>query len=103
MNIKFDFIEINNPYKLLYSMLPNQGCLEFQRDSPFKEHKWHTHSNDETLLILEGEMEVYYEEGSKICSAGDIIYLPSMKKHGSKALSNGAVYAIATEFIDFNV
>lgn len=47
-------------------LLPVTGSVEVQRDTPFREHKSHTHPTDETLLIISGDITFYTEEGSCI-------------------------------------
>jgi|SRR5450830_253783 len=74
--------------------LPNQGCIEVQRDAPGKEHKLHEHTIDETLVIIDGAIKFYWEGGEKICQEGDLIRLPAGTPHGSIALSSGASYLI---------
>ena len=82
---------------LIAKMLPRQGCVEVQHDQPGKEHAWHTHPTDETLVILEGSVRFYFEGGERICRSGDVIHLPAFKRHGSIALDDGCVYLIAME------
>jgi quercetin dioxygenase-like cupin family protein len=79
----------------LLNALPQQGCIELQHDAPGKEHPWHTHENDETLIIIAGALHFCWEEGSRICKAGDVIELPAGMRHGSIALDEGATYVIA--------
>lgn len=80
---------------LIRQLLPDQGAIEVQRDVPGKEHAWHSHKNDETLVILEGRLRFYWDSGEKICEPGTVIALPSGMMHGSVALEEGAVYLIA--------
>ncbi|MGY6646042.1 MAG: cupin domain-containing protein [Salinarimonas sp.] len=89
--------EINsqNFKDFIFSILPTQGSVELQNDSPGKEFHWHSHETDETLFILDGKILFYWENGEKICEPGDIICLPRGMRHGSKALENGAKYVIA--------
>jgi quercetin dioxygenase-like cupin family protein len=75
--------------------LPEQGSVELQRDAPGKEHAWHEHPVDETIIILEGGLVFYWEEGRQICQPGDVIHLPAGSRHGSIALGAGATYLIA--------
>lgn len=82
------------PYEIS-SMLPVQGSIEVQRDAPGKEHSMHIHETDETLLILAGSLRFYWDGGEKICQPGDAIRLPAGTRHGSVALADGAIYAIA--------
>ncbi|AGA64648.1 hypothetical protein B488_06560 [Liberibacter crescens BT-1] len=103
MIVEFSHIDVSEKhviYDLLYKLLPEQGCIEFQRDAPNKGHLWHQHQNSETLLIIEGELEFFYKDKSKICRPGDVIYLPSMIRHQSIASNQGCVYAIATQLIN---
>jgi len=80
---------------LIESLLPDQGCIEVQRDVSGKEHAWHSHESDETLVILEGKVHFYWEGGTRVCEPGDVISLPSGVRHGSIALDGGATYLIA--------
>lgn len=80
---------------LILSSLPDQGCVEVQRDVPGKEHSWHTHKVDETIVVLNGSLRFYHEKGERICFPGDVISLPAHTPHGSQALNDGAVYLIA--------
>lgn len=80
---------------LIHKLLPDQGAIEVQRDVPGKEHAWHSHPNDETLVILEGSVRFYWDKGEKICGPGSVIALPAGMMHGSVALDQGAVYLIA--------
>lgn len=82
---------------IISQILPHQGSIEVQNDQPGKEHAWHTHPTNETLVILEGSVRFYYEGGERICSSGDIIHLPSHVRHGSIALDDGCIYLIAME------
>ncbi|WP_345828735.1 cupin domain-containing protein [Erwinia sp. HDF1-3R] len=103
MSVRFSYVDLStekNIYHLLHKMLPEQGCIEFQRDSANKAHTWHQHENSETLLIIEGGLEFFYEEKTQTCNPGDIIYLPSMIRHQSIASVKGCTYAIATQLID---
>ena len=86
---------------LIAKMLPRQGSIEVQHDQPGKEHAWHTHPTDETLVILEGSVRFYFEGGERICRSGDVIHLPAFKRHGSIALDDGCVYLIAMESHSF--
>lgn len=80
---------------LVDSLLPDQGAIEVQRDVAGKEHAWHRHTTDETLVILEGSVRFYWDQGEKICSKGTVISLPAGMLHGSVALEDGATYLIA--------
>ncbi len=88
-------VNIDNLRPLLMRLLPDQGAIEMQRDVPGKEHAWHRHKTDETLVILEGQVRFYWDQGEKICGPGTVISLPAGMMHGSVALDSGAVYLIA--------
>lgn len=81
--------------KLIESLLPDQGAIEVQRDVPGKEHSWHTHDTDETLVIIDGSVRFYWDRGEKVCGKGTVIALPAGMPHGSIALDAGATYLIA--------
>ena len=81
---------------LILDLLPEQGCVELQRDAAGKVHHFHTHAVDEILLIISGRLNFMWDGGERIVSAGDTIMLPAGALHQSEALEGGAVYAIAT-------
>lgn len=80
---------------LVEKLLPDQGAIEVQRDVPGKEHPWHTHDTDETLVIIKGSVLFYWDQGEKVCGKGTVISLPAGTPHGSVALDDGATYLIA--------
>lgn len=88
-------VDTSNLRPLIEKLLPDQGAIEVQRDVPGKEHSWHRHDTDETLVILDGSVRFYWDQGEKICSRGTVISLPCGMPHGSVALEDGATYLIA--------
>jgi len=80
----------------ILELLPAQGSIELQRDAAGKVHHFHTHPVDEILVIISGRLSFTWEDGARICGAGDTILLPAGTLHQSEALDEGAVYAIAT-------
>ena len=88
-------IDPKNLNELIFRSLPDQGCIEVQRDVTGKEHAWHTHKSDETIIVLDGSLRFYWEEGECICFPGDVVALPAGTLHGSVALDGGATYLIA--------
>jgi quercetin dioxygenase-like cupin family protein len=88
-------IDPSNITDLIDKSLPQQGCVEIQRDVPGKEHVWHTHEVDETIIVLDGSLRFYWDGGERLCSRGDLIALPARTPHGSVALEDGATYLIA--------
>ena len=87
--------DVSDLRPLIEQLLPDQGCIEVQRDVPGKEHRWHRHDTDETLVIIEGSVRFYWEGGERVCTQGSVISLPSGVRHGSVALDEGATYLIA--------
>ncbi|MCA0400050.1 MAG: cupin domain-containing protein [Proteobacteria bacterium] len=87
--------DIKDISALITKTLPNQGCIEVQRDVPRKEHVWHQHKVDETIVVLDGSLRFYWSEGECLCFPGDVISLPAGSPHGSEALDDGATYLIA--------
>ena len=81
---------------LILDLLPEQGCVELQRDAAGKVHHFHTHAVDEILLIISGRLNFMWDGGERVCGAGDTILLPAGTLHQSEALDGGAIYAIAT-------
>lgn len=88
-------IDTSDLRPLIQKLLPDQGCIEVQRDVEGKEHLWHTHDVDETLVVLEGYLRFYWDAGEKIGGPGTVISLPAGMSHGSVALEGGATYLIA--------
>src|SRR5215469_3060148 len=80
----------------ILNLLPAQGSVELQRDAAGKVHHYHTHPVDEVLLIISGKLVFKWQDGERVCSAGDTILLPAGTLHQSEALEGGAIYAIAT-------
>jgi quercetin dioxygenase-like cupin family protein len=79
----------------ILGLLPDQGCVELQRDAAGKVHHFHTHPVDEILVIIKGALKFWCEDGMRIVHPGDIIKLPAGTLHQSEALEDGAIYAIA--------
>lgn len=88
-------VDTSNLRPLIDRLLPDQGAIEVQRDVPGKEHAWHSHDTDETLVILDGSVRFYWDRGETICTRGTVISLPAGMVHGSVALEEGATYLIA--------
>ncbi len=88
---------------IVEQLLPDQGAIEVQRDVAGKEHAWHRHDTDETLVVLDGHVRFYWDQGEKVCSAGTVISLPAGMMHGSVALDGGATYLIAFHQADLSL
>jgi quercetin dioxygenase-like cupin family protein len=86
---------------LFKKVMPDQGSVELQRDAAGKEHAWHKHAVDETIIVLEGGLRFYWDGGERQCGPGDVIHLPAETRHGSIALETGATYLIAMRDITF--
>lgn len=85
---------------LVARSLPQQGCVEIQRDAPGKHHAWHQHARDETLLILEGSLTFLHGDTQTDCRPGDAIFLPAGTRHASIAQDAGATYLIAFHTVE---
>jgi quercetin dioxygenase-like cupin family protein len=96
-------IDASDLKPLVDRLLPDQGCIEVQRDVEGKEHAWHTHGTDETLVILSGQLRFYWDSGEKIAGPGTVIALPAGMPHGSVALEGGATYLIAFDHVDLQL
>lgn len=81
--------------ELVELCLPEQGCVEVQNDQSGKEHPWHQHHTDETIVVLRGQLLFYWEDGEAVCKPGDVIELPRGVKHGSKASFGDVQYMIS--------
>ena len=78
----------------LSSLLPDQGCIEIQQDTPGKLHDWHAHAHDETLVVLTGELHFSADTGERVFGSGDVIALPARTRHRSVAGPEGSRYVI---------
>lgn len=101
ISINFGHVDVKDLPNVIAKSLPDQGAIEVQRDVPGKEHFWHRHDTDETLVILDGRLRFYWEQGEQICAPGDVISLPAGTHHGSEALDRGATYLIAFHPVSF--
>lgn len=79
----------------IIKILPEQGYIEIQSDSPGKVHDWHRHPNEETLIVLRGQMTFSLENGDHVCDPGDALQLSANHLHKSTAGPQGSVYLIA--------
>jgi len=86
---------------LIERCMPKQGCIEFQNDQSGKEHSWHQHDTDETIIMLRGQLLFYWDGGEVICKSGDVIELPKGVRHGSKAIFGDVQYLISFAKVDF--
>lgn len=102
VQIKNSAVNPDDLNAILDLSLPKQGCVEFQRDQAGKEHSWHQHDTDETLIIIEGEILFYWDEGDAVCKPGDVIQLPKGVRHGSKAAFGDVKYLITFETVELN-
>ena len=76
-----------------------------QHDEEGKEHAWHTHDTDETIIVIKGKLHFYWDNGNQVggkqvCQAGDVIELPKDTQHGSIALNGDAIYIIVFERVN---
>jgi len=104
---KLDRVRIRKGYlvgtplqQIVALCLPEQGAIELQQDQPRKEHQWHEHQVDETLVLISGSFEFQWCDGKAVCHPGDLIELPCGVPHRSRALENGATYIIALHRIN---
>lgn len=88
-------VDVSDIAGLIERLLPDQGCIEVQRDVPGREHAWHMHDVDETIVVIDGALKFYWENGEQICGPGDVVSLPAKTRHGSVAQEHGATYLIA--------
>ncbi|MFM2149072.1 MAG: hypothetical protein RLZZ187_1378 [Pseudomonadota bacterium] len=88
-------VDVSDIAALIQRLLPDQGCIEVQRDVPGREHGWHMHEVDETIVVIDGELRFYWDDGEQLCGPGDVVSLPAKTRHGSIAQDRGATYLIA--------
>lgn len=80
-------------------LLPPTGSIEIERDTPYRIHSLHSHQTDETLHIVQGEIEFQLNGATMHCSAGDRLLLPATTPHASIAGKLGCLYVIATRIV----
>jgi len=85
---------------IVLDSLPDQGRVEIQRDAPGKEHIWHKHNRDETLVMVSGNLRFYWGGGERVCYPGDVVTIKSGTPHGSEALHSGATYLLASHRVN---
>jgi quercetin dioxygenase-like cupin family protein len=102
VKIRPSLVNPKNLADIINACLPEQGAIEFQHDQEGKEHSWHTHDTDETIVVIDGALQFYWENGKEICQAGDVIELPKGTKHGSIAINGDAKYIITFENINLS-
>lgn len=88
-------ISTADPWAVVENVLPDQGAVEVQHDAPLKEHPWHSHETDETLIFLTGSARFFHKGGAFDCAPGDVVALPAGVVHGSRAGADGCTYVIA--------
>lgn len=79
----------------VYSLLPETGSVEVQRDTPERHHAKHTHPTHEILLIVSGSITFHLGEDDYVCTSGDRLYLPVNTLHASTAGEKGCLYVIS--------
>lgn len=80
-------------------LLPPTGAVEVQRDTPHRIHGLHRHGVDETLHVVEGQIDFQVADATFQCGPGDRLLLPSETLHASKAGPQGCLYVIATRTV----
>lgn len=81
----------------IYSLLPETGSVEVQRDTPKRHHPTHTHPTHEILLIVSGSITFHLNQEDHICASGDRLYLPVNTVHASTAGEEGCIYVISLQ------
>ena len=102
VRIRSSLVNPKDLMSIINSCLPKQGAIEVQHDQEGKEHSWHTHDTDETIIVLDGMLRFYWENGEDTCQAGDVIELPKGARHGSIAINGDAKYIITFERINLS-
>lgn len=80
-------------------LLPPTGAVEVQRDTPHRIHSLHRHPVDETLHIVEGQIDFEVAGATFRCGPGDRLLLPAETPHASRAGAPGCLYVIATRTV----
>jgi cupin 2 domain-containing protein len=85
MNNIFDLPKQLPPTELLETLLDN-GQVLIERivstGQTTPEGEWYNQDRNEWLMVLQGEGELSYEDGSRIkLITGDYLYIPAYQKH----------------------
>lgn len=83
----------------IQSLLQPTGSVEVQVDTPFRTHALHQHKTDETLHIIQGDIQFQLDGATIRCKAGDRLLLPANTPHASTAGEDGCLYVIATRLV----
>lgn len=84
---------------LIESSLPDQGHIEVRRDVPGKDHPLRCGEAEETLIVLAGRLQCYWDGGEKIATTGSVIVFPAGFTYGTIALGAGATYLIVFDHV----
>ena len=87
----------------VHSLLPDSGVVKVVREIAHERNPLHAHDSEETLLILEGSLTLYWhrqgaEHGLRV-EAGEALHLPCRIPHRSQAGPSGCLYLIADRFV----
>ena len=102
VRIKTSLVNSKNLTGIINACLPKQGAIEVQHDQEGKEHSWHTHDTDETIIVIDGMLKFCWQGGETICHAGDVIELPKGVRHKSIAINGNAKYIITFKHVDLS-
>lgn len=80
---------MKNPQEFLRS-LGAQECF-FWRDPPGAYYDWHTHPQDQWHWVVEGVMEVWFQDQHHLLYPGHLLFVPAFKPHKART-REGASY-----------
>lgn len=99
-----DFRERLTVSEAIAAFAPEQGGIEFQTDQAGKVHPWHSHSVNETLIVLDGTMTLEWSDGAPQSivgrtevGPGAVIHLPAHTIHQSTTHNSVCCYLILPE------
>ncbi|WP_180978117.1 MULTISPECIES: cupin domain-containing protein [Burkholderia] len=88
----------------IFNLLPKSGVVKVVNELPHEKNPIHFHENEETLLILEGSLKLYWQDqGSELfveAHPGEKIFLPKGIPHYSEAGDSGCFYLITDRFVE---
>lgn len=103
MNITVNAYSPADFAQLVHATLPAARSVQVRHDAPGALHHWHQIQAHQTLIVLEGGLEMkspVHEIPDIRCGPGDAVVLQAGTRRISRALGDGAVYLIASRTLE---
>ena len=91
-HFKYDFSDIDNSYEIIYMhQLPNERCAVFKYKKSYSSPYYILDHSDVELLVMDGEFEIWINQGKFKMEKFDSVYLLSGWKFGYSTSNGGAL------------